>query len=88
MRATGSTVISQLIDSIIIIGIAFWLPGKVKTSEFLTVAASNYSFKLIVALGTTPLLYAGHAAIDRHLGQDDAHQLIEQSAKVSEEGAL
>ena len=65
MRATGSTVVSQLIDSIVIIAIAFWLPGKVKTSEFLTVAASNYSFKLIFALGITPLLYAGHAAIDR-----------------------
>ena len=32
MGATGSTVISQLIDSIVIIGIAFWLPGKVRTS--------------------------------------------------------
>ena len=34
MRATGSTVVSQLIDSFLIIGIAFWLPGKVKTAEF------------------------------------------------------
>ena len=32
MRATGSTVISQLIDSIVIIGIAFWLPGKIQTA--------------------------------------------------------
>ena len=87
LRATGSTVVSQLIDSIVIIAIAFWLPGKVKTSEFLTVAASNYSFKLIVALGITPLLYAGHAAIDRFLGAEEAHQLIEQSAKASEEAA-
>ena len=84
MRATGSTVVSQLIDSITIIGIAFWLPGKVKTSEFLTVAASNYSFKLLVALGITPLLYIGHAAIDRFLGTEEANQLIEQSAKASE----
>jgi uncharacterized integral membrane protein (TIGR00697 family) len=88
MRATGSTVVSQLIDSIVIIGIAFWLPGKVKTSEFLAVAASNYSFKLIVAIGITPLLYAGHTAIDRFLGTEEAHQLIEQSAKASEEAAI
>jgi queuosine precursor transporter len=87
MRATGSTVVSQLIDSIVIIGIAFWLPGKVKTAEFLQVAASNYSFKLLIALGTTPLLYAGHAAIDRFLGVEEAHHLIEQSAKASEEPA-
>jgi len=88
MRATGSTVVSQLIDSIVIIGIAFWLPGKVKTTEFLAVAASNYSFKLIVAVGITPLLYAGHAAIDRFLGTEEAHQLIEQSAKASEEAVV
>jgi hypothetical protein len=88
MRATGSTVVSQFIDSIVIIGIAFWLPGKIETSEFLTVAASNYSFKLIVALGITPLLYAGHAVIDRFLGIDEATQLIEQSAKASEEAVL
>lgn len=84
MRATGSTVVSQLIDSVVIIGIAFWLPGKVQTSEFLTVAASNYSFKLIVALSITPLLYAGHAAIDRFLGIEEARQLVEQSAKACE----
>jgi queuosine precursor transporter len=88
MRATGSTVVSQLIDSIVIIAIAFWLPGKIKTSEFLTVAASNYSFKLIVALSVTPLLYAGHAVIDRYLGKEEAHELIEQSARVSKELVL
>jgi hypothetical protein len=85
MRATGSTVVSQLIDSIVIIGIAFWLPGKIQTSEFLTVAASNYSFKLIVALSVTPLLYLGHAAIDRYLGVEEAHKLIEQAAKASKD---
>ena len=88
MRATGSTVVSQLIDSIVIIGVAFWLPGKVQTSEFLTVAASNYSFKLIVAISITPLLYAGHAIIDRFLGAETAHQLIEQSAQASEKQVL
>jgi queuosine precursor transporter len=87
MRATGSTVVSQLIDSILIIGIAFWLPGKIQTSEFLTVAVSNYSFKLIVALSVTPLLYVGHAAIDRFLGVEEAHKLINQAAKASRDGA-
>jgi uncharacterized integral membrane protein (TIGR00697 family) len=87
MRATGSTVVSQLIDSVVIIGIAFWLPGKIQTSEFLTVAASNYSFKLIIALSVTPLLYLGHAAIDRFLGVEEAHKLIEQAAKASKDVA-
>jgi uncharacterized integral membrane protein (TIGR00697 family) len=83
-RATGSTAISQLVDSFVIIGIAFWLPGKMKTTEFLTVAASNYSFNLLIALGVTPLLYAGHAIIDRFLGLEEAHRLVEQTAKTQE----
>jgi uncharacterized integral membrane protein (TIGR00697 family) len=88
MRATGSTVASQFIDSIVIIGIAFWLPGKVRTSEFLTVAASNYSYKFLIAVGMTPFIYMAHSAIDRFLGREEAHQLIERGAKSSEEMAL
>jgi uncharacterized integral membrane protein (TIGR00697 family) len=88
MRATGSTVASQFIDSIVIIGIAFWLPGKVKTSEFLTVAASNYSYKFLIAVGMTPFIYMAHSAIDRFLGREEAHQLIERAAKASEEMAV
>ncbi len=88
MRATGSTVVSQLIDSIVIIGIAFWLPGKVKTAEFLAIAASNYSYKFIIAVAMTPFIYAAHAAIDRFLGREEAHQLIEHAAKSSEDLAV
>jgi uncharacterized integral membrane protein (TIGR00697 family) len=85
MRATGSTVASQFIDSIVVIGIAFWLPGKVETSEFLAVAASNYSYKFLIAVCMTPFIYMAHSAIDRFLGREQAHQLIEQAAKASEE---
>ena len=88
MRATGSTVASQFIDSIVIIGIAFWLPGKIKTSEFLTVAASNYSYKFLIAVGMTPFIYMAHPAIDRFLGREEAHQLIERAVKASKEMAL
>jgi hypothetical protein len=88
MRATGSTVASQFIDSIVIVGIAFWLPGKVKTSEFLTVAASNYSYKFLIAVGMTPFIYMAHSAIDRFLGREEAHKLIERAAKASEEMAV
>jgi len=88
MRATGSTVVSQLIDSIVIIGIAFWLPGKVKTSEFFTIAASNYSYKFLIAVGMTPFIYMAHSVIDRYLGREEAHQLIQRAAKSSEEIAV
>ena len=88
MRATGSTIVSQLIDSVVIIGIAFWLPGKVRTSEFFIVAGANYSYKLLIALGVTPLLYVGHSMIDRFLGLEETHRLIDESAKASEEAVL
>jgi queuosine precursor transporter len=88
MRATGSTVVSQFIDSIVIIGVAFWLPGKIKTAEFLTVAASNYSYKFLIAVGMTPFIYMAHSAIDRFLGREEAHQLIERAAKASGEIAV
>jgi uncharacterized integral membrane protein (TIGR00697 family) len=87
MRATGSTVVSQLIDSIVIIAIAFWLPGKVKTSEFLTVAASNYSYKFLIAVAMTPVIYAAHSLINRFLGVEQAHHLIENAARASAEPA-
>jgi queuosine precursor transporter len=80
LRATGSTAISQLIDSFVIIGIAFWLPGAVKTNEFLAVAASNYSYKLVIAIALTPLIYLAHNLIDRYLGNYEAHRLIEDAA--------
>jgi queuosine precursor transporter len=82
LRTTGSTVVSQLIDSVLIIGIAFWLPGKVQTSDFINVALTNYSYKLVIAIGMTPVIYLLHNVIDRYLGRE-AHVLIEASAKES-----
>lgn len=67
LRATGSTAVSQLVDSVLIIGIAFWLPGKIKTEEFLSVAWSNYSYKLLIAIGLTPFIYILHMGIERFL---------------------
>lgn len=85
MRATGSTLVSQLIDSVVIIGVAFWLPGKVKTEEFFMVAGANYSYKMLIALAVTPLLYVGHSIIDRYLGVEESHRLIESSARASDQ---
>lgn len=83
LRATGSTVVSQLIDSFIIIAIAFWLPGKIHTSEFLSIAVTNYSYKLIIALVLTPLIYLGHNIIERFLGSEESHNMIEKAASDS-----
>lgn len=70
LRSTGSTVISQLFDSFIVLGIAFWLPGKINGETFVTSAFTGYSVKLLIAIGLTPLIYLGHYLIDNYLGAE------------------
>jgi queuosine precursor transporter len=65
LRATGSTVISQLIDTIVINVVAWG--GILTTDKLLTVIGSSYVMKILIAVGLTPLIYAGHAIIERVL---------------------
>lgn len=83
LRSTGSTIVSQLIDTFVVLGIAFWLPGKMTTEVFFNAALTGYTFKLIIAVALTPLIYIGHSAIDRYLGEEDAHTIIKHSAEES-----
>lgn len=60
LRSTGSTLLSQLIDSFIVLYIGFVLPGKILFADFFTLAFTNYSLKIIIAISLTPLIYLGH----------------------------
>ncbi|MFY0482776.1 queuosine precursor transporter [Flavobacterium sp. PLA-1-15] len=70
LRATGSTVISQLFDSFIVLGIAFWLPGKINTETFFSSALTGYTFKLATAVALTPLIYLGHHFIKKYISEE------------------
>lgn len=70
LRATGSTLISQLIDSFIVLGIAFYLPGIIDFETYLRSGLTGYSIKLLIAVGLTPLIYVGHSLIDRYLADN------------------
>ena len=65
LRSTGSTVISQLFDSFIVLGIAFWLPGIMDTKTFFLSAMTGYTVKLAIAVLMTPLIYLGHSLIEK-----------------------
>lgn len=67
LRSTGSTVISQLVDTFVVQFIAFVLPGKWTFNEFLVNASWGYSFKLIIAVALIPLIYVGHYAIGKYI---------------------
>ena len=81
LRSTGSTVVSQLIDTFVVLGIAFWLPGKMTTANFLNAALTGYTFKLIIAVVLTPLIYVGHKLIDKYLGDEASHKRISVKKK-------
>jgi len=70
LRATGSTLVSQLIDTFVVQFIAFVLPGKWAFGEFFVNASWGYLFKILVALALIPLIYLGHFAIERYLGEN------------------
>ena len=70
LRATGSTIISQLFDSFIVLGIAFWLPGKINTETFVSSALTGYTFKLGTAILLTPIIYLGHYWIQKYIKED------------------
>ncbi len=65
LRATGSTVVSQLIDTVVIQFIAWW--GLMAPGEIFATVASSYVVKLAIAIGLTPFIYAGHALVERVL---------------------
>ncbi len=81
LRTTGSTIVSQLVDSFLILGIAFWLPGKMTTENFINAAFTGYVFKLIIAILLTPLIYLGHSLINKYLAKEEAYEIIHKSAE-------
>lgn len=81
LRATGSTVFSQLIDSFIVIFIAFYLFGNWDIKQILAVGTVNYVYKFGVAILVTPLIYLIHFAIDKYLGKEKSGELIEEATR-------
>jgi uncharacterized integral membrane protein (TIGR00697 family) len=66
LRATGSTVASQLIDTITITFVAW--TGQRTTAEIINIIYTAYGLKILIALGLTPLVYLSHALVERSLG--------------------
>lgn len=57
LRSTGSTVVSQLVDSFIVLGIGFYLPGLIDFDTFLFLGFTGYATKLGLAILLTPMIY-------------------------------
>ncbi|RYE81323.1 MAG: VUT family protein [Myxococcales bacterium] len=66
LRATGSTLVSQLVDTVVIQYLAW--TGTLTAVKLVELVSTGYTIKLLVAVALTPLIYAGHALVERVLG--------------------
>ena len=87
LRATGSTLISQLVDSFVVLAIAFKLGpelvGNVEPwswSQLFAVGTVQYAYKFLMAVALTPAIYLAHHLIDRYLGEETATAMKKQAA--------
>jgi len=79
LRATGSTFISQLLDSFVVLFIAFYIGAGWKLELVLAIGIVNYLYKFLLAIVLTPLIYLAHFIIDRYLGKETAEKLKQQA---------
>lgn len=81
LRSTGSTVISQLVDTFIVQFIAFVIPGVWTMEMFVKNASYGYVFKLLVAIAVIPVIYLVHFLIDKYIGEEASHDMIKHTAE-------
>ncbi len=75
LRATGSTLISQFIDSYVVLTIAFYIGADWSLERVWAIGTVNYAYKFVVAIVLTPVIYLAHFLIDRYLGQELSEEL-------------
>lgn len=75
LRATGSTLISQFIDSFIVLFIAFKIGRGWSFQRVFAIGLVNYSYKAFMAIALTPIIYLVENRIERFLGKDTTRQM-------------
>lgn len=85
LRATGSTLVSQLIDSVVVTYIAFWVFKGMPFAQCTAMVLTAYCYKFVVALLSTPLVYLVHAGVERYLGKERAHAMREAALRLKAE---
>jgi len=75
LRATGSTMVSQFLDSFVVVFIALYIGQRIPFVTVLSISIMNYIYKGTMALLLTPVIYAVHGIIDRYLGHALAQEM-------------
>ena len=75
LRATGSTLVSQLVDSFIVLFIAFKIGKGWSWQLVLAICLMNYIYKFTIAIVLTPLIYFIEKRIEKYLGKTKALEM-------------
>jgi uncharacterized integral membrane protein (TIGR00697 family) len=70
LRATGSTIVSQMVDSFVVLFIAFKIGKGWSYQRVIAIGLVNYAYKATMALVLTPLIYFVERLIENYLGKD------------------
>lgn len=90
LRSTGSTVVSQFVDSFVVLMIAFYLYPKYisdangKAWSFalvMSICVGNYIYKFLMAVVLTPVIYIVHNWIEKYLGHEIAKEMKDNAVK-------
>ncbi len=90
LRATGSTLVSQLVDSFVVLFIAFYVGKRIQTGQgepwslhqVLVTGTGNYIYKFVVAVLLTPVIYLVHSWIEKYLGHNLAAEMKDAAMKA------
>ena len=75
LRSTGSTVVSQLVDSFVVLIIAFKIGNGWAWSTVLAVGVVNYMYKFTMAIVLTPLIHIIRNRIENYVGLETAEKM-------------
>jgi queuosine precursor transporter len=83
VRSTVSTLVSQIIDSFVVLYIAFYIGAGYDLKWVIAVMIVNYLYKFTAAIVFIPVIYLVHKAIVAYLGPRVAARLADSAHKTA-----
>ena len=85
LRATGSTLVSQLVDSFIVLFIAFKLGQGWSWQLVFAICVVNYIYKATMAIILTPVIYLVEGRIEKYVGHETAAKMKQAAMGIESE---
>lgn len=81
LRSTGSSLVSQFLDSFVVVFIALYIGQQLPFLQVLAISIMSYIYKAIMAVVLTPVIYLVHGAIERYLGHELAAEMKREAQR-------